>query len=155
MSQDPRLRARNADPRLARNNHSVGMSEPVMSTPPQYSSTSFVPPPRLQSPNPIAQSYGQTPSGGLMGGVRVRNRPLFCVVCASNQVSVSLSDLLLIANLARTIRTDPWKPTMYFPEEGSALSRQGPVQRCDYPAQLPTDPIFTPLGLLTTTCGMI
>ncbi|KAG9103930.1 RNA polymerase II subunit A C-terminal domain phosphatase [Ceratobasidium sp. 370] len=71
MSQDPRLRARSADPRLARS-QAVGASE---LPPQQYSSPGF-PPPRLQSPNPIALTYGQ---------LRVRSRPLFCVVCASNQ----------------------------------------------------------------------
>ncbi|CAE6449711.1 unnamed protein product [Rhizoctonia solani] len=70
MSQDPRLRTRGVDPRLARH-HAVGPSDTPYS---QNSALSFLPP-RLQSPNPLAQSYGQ----------RTRNRPLFCVVCASNQ----------------------------------------------------------------------
>ncbi|CAE7214511.1 unnamed protein product [Rhizoctonia solani] len=70
MSQDPRLRARGADPRLARSN-AVGLSD----TPYNHNSALSFLPPRLQSPNPLAQTYGQ----------RTRNRPLFCVVCASNQ----------------------------------------------------------------------
>ncbi|KAG8730342.1 RNA polymerase II subunit A C-terminal domain phosphatase [Ceratobasidium sp. 423] len=70
MSQDPRLRARGADPRLARN-IAVGPTTPPYS---QSSTPNFLPP-RLQSPNPLAQTYG----------LRTRNRPLFCVVCASNQ----------------------------------------------------------------------
>ncbi|CAE6539859.1 unnamed protein product [Rhizoctonia solani] len=70
MSQDPRLRARGIDPRLARNN-AVGPTDAPYA---QSSALSFLPT-RLQSPNPLAHTYGQ----------RTRNRPLFCVVCASNQ----------------------------------------------------------------------
>ncbi|ELU43118.1 phosphoprotein phosphatase [Rhizoctonia solani AG-1 IA] len=73
MSQDPRLRARGIDPRLARGN-AVGPTDPPYS---QNSTPTFLPP-RLQSPNPLLQSYGQAL-------YRTRNRPLFCVVCASNQ----------------------------------------------------------------------
>lgn len=79
LSRDPR---RAQDPRLARMNGATGDA--------YQQHASSVPPPnpvQVTIPTAAPQPVVAQPSALLLNGPRIKQRPLFCVVCASNQVS--------------------------------------------------------------------